>query len=89
MNQHRTVPFTEDVRPNFDDVVRRHSYDMPVECRVMEDAQRKSVPHGWHAERVHVCHDVSGLEELVSSKAADRAVMLVGADDPLAELALV
>ncbi len=58
MHERRPVALTEDVGPDFDDVVGTDAQEKPVEGRVMEGAQSKPVLNPRLAERFRVRNDV-------------------------------
>ena len=89
MNEHRAIVVVQHVLPYSNLIVRRDSDQMCIECGVMERAKREAVGNDCRAERICVRNDVSRLQQLVSSKATDRAVMLIRPDNSLTKLALM
>ena len=82
VNQHRPILLLEDVAPNLDDPVRADANEQPIECGVMELAQRKSVRYSRVSSRFAVGHDVGGVEQLVVPEAAERALSSVRSQHP-------
>ena len=82
VNQHRPILLLEDVAPDLDDSVRADANEQPVECGVMELAERKSVRYPRVSSWFAVGHDVGGVEQLVVPEAAERALSSVRSQHP-------
>ncbi len=81
--------FREQVRSEFYYAVRCDAEQLRIERCVVKFAQRESVRNDRRAKRVAVRQNVRRIQELLSPEAADRAVLVVGRDHPMAECFLV
>jgi hypothetical protein len=79
--EHWPVDLLQDVEPDVDFQVGRHAEDVPVECRVVQRAQRESVRHDRPPARMPVGQDMGRIEELLVSEPADRASLAVRLQD--------
>ena len=70
VNQHWPILLLEDVTTDLDDSVRADANEQPVECGVVELAERKSVRYPRVSAWFTVGHDVGGIEQLVVPEAA-------------------
>ena len=89
VNQHRPILLLEDVTTDLDDSVRAHANEQPVECGVVELAERKSVRYPRVSAWFTVGHDVGGVEQLVVPEAAKRALSSVRSKHPFPESPLM
>ena len=89
VNQHRTIVLGQEIRSEFDCAVRRDAEQVRVKRRVVELAQRQAVWDDRRAKRVTVRQNVRRIEKLLPTQAADRTVLVVGGNHPMAERFLV
>jgi len=87
--EHRAVRLVPDLLADVDDQVGADTQDVGVEGAVMEPAEGQAVRQDGLAPRVPVRKDVRGVEELRVAQAADRAPLLVRAQDAPPEALLV
>ena len=89
VNKHWPVFLFEDISADFNDVVGPDTDQVRIKGRMMQCALGNAVANGWQPQRVRVGHDVSCLEQFLTSKAANCTVVLIRADDALPEFALM
>lgn len=71
MSQRGPVLLGEHVRAHLDNVIGTQPDDLPIECAVMQSAQRQSVRDNWFTEKIGIRDDVSGVEQLFMTKATE------------------
>ncbi len=84
MQQHRSVSFHQYVTSNLNDSVGANADEVLVKRCVMELAKRKAVWNVWFSAFL-VTYDVRCVEEFTVPQAANRALGLVSAKNPLAK----
>ena len=89
VNQHWPILLLEDVTTDLDDSVRADANEQPVECGVVELAERKSVRYPRVSAWFTVGHNVGGVEQLVVPEAAKRALSSVRSQHPFPETPLM
>ena len=89
MLQHRAIRLTEEAGAQIDGQIGTDPEDVPVERGVMERAEGEAVGDDRFPAWVAVRQDMGGVEEFASPEATDRAAVLVGVEDTLAEALLV
>jgi len=85
MPESRTVAFTEDIRPNLDDIIRPHPDKKSIESSMMEVAQSQPVLYEWLAFRFPVGDDVRCVQEFFMPKPTKSALPAISFKNALSE----
>jgi hypothetical protein len=89
MFQHGTIHFAQNIQAHLHDQIRTDPQYVPIECRMMELAEREAIWDNGFAQGVAIGEDMGGLQEFGVAEAANRTLRLVGTEDALAEALLV
>ena len=85
----RAINFLKNVGADFDDVVRSHRQEKSIKRRMVQSTQGNSVPDNRFAFRLCIRHDVGRIQQLTMPQTAKSALILVCAENPLAERPLM
>ena len=87
--EHGPIGFVQDVRTNFNNVVRSDADDMGVESSVMQSTKCEAIGNPWFAERVSVAEDMCRVQELAMPETTNCAMLAVRLQHSLSERLLV
>ena len=85
MNERRSVVFAQDVRSDLNRVGGTQPDKPTVKRRVMQSAQGQAIPDVRFTLGFVVWHDMSGVEQLLVTEPAERALPLVRVENALAK----
>ena len=83
------INFHKNVVADLDDMVRSHGQEEPIEGRVVQPTQCNSVLDNGFALWLRIRHDVCSVQQLSMPQAAKGTLVLVCAENTLAECSLM
>ena len=83
------IDFHKNVGADLDDVVRSDRQEEPIKGRVVQPTQSNSVRDNRFALRLRIRHDVGRVQQLNVPQTAKSALILVRAENALAECPLM
>jgi hypothetical protein len=87
--ERRPIGLMQNIRANFEGVIRLHANEVSVKCCVVKLAERETIWDDRLTAFLGIGCDVCGIKKFLMPQPAERALTLIGYQDPLSECRLV